>query len=314
MKNIKLSTIQPLSTPNSKHSKVSPAPAVKVLLVLAVLASGALLPFTVQAQNYYPDYPAPLNHLNYPETPLQGGAYPMYNSGASGGAVYQTNPIYQSPSYTNIPPIQTVNPQNSTQLARVISATPIVAQKDNYVDVCAPGQVVRPNPTGGGALLGAVAGGLIGNSIGGYGRYDHWGNYHYRNNGAGAAIGAIGGALVGNSIEAQNNPSYYRPPQCYTQNNARPVVSGYNVQYELNGQIYSTQTLYHPGEWLSIQDLNKVKGSTLNGYGVSSGSNAVRTTPVRPQAQPRAVPVPRAPRLANPSVYESLDDNEELVE
>ncbi|MEO7129346.1 MAG: glycine zipper 2TM domain-containing protein, partial [Rhodoferax sp.] len=81
---------------------------------------------------------------------------------------------------------------SAQEVGRVISSTPVVQQVAIPHQVCGSGQVVTQAPTtGAGAVIGAIAGGVMGNAIGaGSGRA------------AATAIGALGGAVVGNSIEA----------------------------------------------------------------------------------------------------------------
>ena len=68
-----------------------------------------------------------------------------------------------------------------------------------------------------GTVVGAIAGGLIGNAVSGH------------NRGAGTAIGAVGGAVIGNRIAAGSNQPC---PDGYYAYDDGAVVSGYESQYQ----------------------------------------------------------------------------------
>ncbi|SEQ62307.1 glycine zipper 2TM domain-containing protein [Giesbergeria anulus] len=127
--------------------------------------------------------------------------------------------------------------------ARVISSTPIVQQVAVPQQVCQDQTIATaPRTTGGGAVLGAIAGGAAGNTIGGgTGRA------------AATAIGLIGGALLGNQIEGQGRPPQYQEVQrCTTETFYENRTVGYNVLYEYAGHQYTTRTDRDPGGWISV--------------------------------------------------------------
>ncbi|MDR1968042.1 MAG: glycine zipper 2TM domain-containing protein [Burkholderiaceae bacterium] len=111
--------------------------------------------------------------------------------------------------------------------ARVLSAQPVTQQVP--VSDCR----AQP-PTGGGAAVGALAGGLAGSQIG------------RGNNGqiAGTMIGAIGGAILGNAVEANQSRG------CATRY-AQQVI-GYDVMYEYAGRQYVTRMGSPPGRWVQV--------------------------------------------------------------
>ncbi|QIL80900.1 glycine zipper 2TM domain-containing protein [Diaphorobacter sp. HDW4A] len=131
---------------------------------------------------------------------------------------------------------------------RVLSATPVIQQVAIPQQVCGSDYVYsRRQPTGGGALLGAIVGGLAGSAIGGgSGRV------------AATAIGAMGGSIVGNQVEA-GPPGYYPVQRCGTQTSYESRTVGYDVTYEYAGRRYTTRTDYQPGAWipLSVQPTNQ---------------------------------------------------------
>lgn len=125
---------------------------------------------------------------------------------------------------------------------RVLSSSPITQQVAVPQQVCSDQQVaVAPRPSGAGAVVGAIAGGLLGNAIGGGG-------------GRAAATGAglIGGAMLGNQVEASGPVQYQNLRQCSTQTFYQNRTVGYNVTYEYNGRTYTAQTANPPGKWIAL--------------------------------------------------------------
>ncbi len=129
-------------------------------------------------------------------------------------------------------------PPPGYDMARVVSSTPIVQQVSEPQQVCTSTPVAR-QPSGAGALFGAVAGGVVGNAIGaGSG------------NAAATALGFLGGAALGDRVEASNSPSYVQ--DCTTQLVTRGV-SAYNVVYEYAGKQYNVVLSSDPGPTLAVQ-------------------------------------------------------------
>lgn len=131
----------------------------------------------------------------------------------------------------------------------VISATPVVQQVTVPKQVCTTSTVQYVQPSGGGALLGAVVGGALGNQFG-------------RGDGRAVAtvIGALGGGIVGNQIEAQNYPGYatqHAGQSCHTQNTIENRTVAQNVLYEYAGQRYTVQMPatgdFRPGVRIALQ-------------------------------------------------------------
>jgi uncharacterized protein YcfJ len=131
----------------------------------------------------------------------------------------------------------------------VISATPVVQQVTVPKQVCTTSSVQYVQPSGGGALIGAVVGGALGNQFG-------------RGDGRAVAtvIGALGGGIVGNQIEAQNYPGYatqHAGQSCHTQNTVENRTVAQNVLYEYAGQRYTVQMPatgdFRPGVRIALQ-------------------------------------------------------------
>ncbi len=132
--------------------------------------------------------------------------------------------------------------QTQEVVGKVISSTPVSVQVPVQTQVCGTTPVAVQQPTsGGGALLGAIAGGAIGNALGG---------------GAGKALataaGVVGGAMVGNSVEASGNTQVVNAQQCALQT-AYQNQTLYNVVYEYADKQYSVQMPVDPGQTIRLQ-------------------------------------------------------------
>lgn len=128
------------------------------------------------------------------------------------------------------------------EMGRVLSATPIHQQFAVPQQVCGNETIYSGgrNPSGAGAVLGAIAGGAAGNAIGGgSGRA------------AATAIGILGGAVLGNSIEA-GRPGYDTVQRCTTETYYENRVVGYDVTYEYAGRQYTVRTQDDPGGWIPL--------------------------------------------------------------
>jgi uncharacterized protein YcfJ len=97
----------------------------------------------------------------------------------------------------------------------------------------------------GGAAIGGVAGGILGNQVGkGHGRE------------AATAVGAVVGALAGNHIGNQGawGPGETREVRrCQAVNDVEQRLTGYRVDYDYRGQTYSTFMTQDPGQVLPVR-------------------------------------------------------------
>jgi uncharacterized protein YcfJ len=99
----------------------------------------------------------------------------------------------------------------------------------------------------GGALLGGVAGALLGSQVGsGHGKQ------------AATAVGAVVGAFTGDNLANGNAPAAAgtvprEVQSCHTVNEQQTRVSGYRVNYEYRGQHYTTLTHRDPGPSLQVR-------------------------------------------------------------
>jgi len=133
---------------------------------------------------------------------------------------------------------------------RVISSTPVIQQVAVPRQVCnnQPMVVQQPN-SGAGAVIGTIAGGLLGNQFG-----------HGNGRAAATVVGAIGGAGVGNSIEASGNSTVQNAQQCSTQTFYENRTVGYNVTYEYAGREHTVQLPQDPGPTIRL-DLTPMAGA-----------------------------------------------------
>ena len=133
----------------------------------------------------------------------------------------------------------------------MVSATPVTGSVAAPRQDCFQGeQIVQRQPSGAGAVIGAIAGGVISNQFGhGFGRA------------AATGLGAVAGSAIGNNVEANANPPTSVPVRrCRTVNGYESRVIGYDVVYEYNGQRYTTRLPSDPGPRLAID----IQGIDLN--------------------------------------------------
>jgi len=132
---------------------------------------------------------------------------------------------------------------HAQEVGRVISSTPIIQQVAVPRQVCTQNQVVSPGQkSGAGALMGAIAGGAIGNNVGqGFGRD------------AATMLGLIGGALLGDKVEGSPAPEVRHVQNCTNQVFYENRTTAYNVIYEFAGKQYSVQMPQDPGPSVRLQ-------------------------------------------------------------
>lgn len=99
----------------------------------------------------------------------------------------------------------------------------------------------------GGAVIGGLAGAIIGNQVGkGNGRT------------AATALGAVVGAITGDRLDNRdNNARYEETPReikrCRTVDGWQTRINGYRVTYEYRGQQYTTWMNDNPGKTLPVR-------------------------------------------------------------
>jgi len=131
---------------------------------------------------------------------------------------------------------------NAQEVGKVISSVQVIQQVAVPRQVCSQEQVaVQPNKSGAGAAMGAIAGGAIGNQIGG-------------GSGKAAAtmLGIFGGAILGDKIEGAPAPQTQTVQNCTVQNSIENRLMGYKVTYEFNGKQYTVQLPQDPGPTIKL--------------------------------------------------------------
>lgn len=142
-----------------------------------------------------------------------------------------------------------VKGSSGPEYAQVLGVQPVNEQIKTPREVCKDVAVTRQKPVKDqhqiiGSVLGAVAGGLLGNQVGG---------------GNGKKVmtvaGAVGGGYAGNKVQEnmQNNDTYTTTQtKCSTVNDISNKVVGYDVKYQLNGQTGQVRMDRDPGPQIPV--------------------------------------------------------------
>src|SRR3989338_5242854 len=130
-----------------------------------------------------------------------------------------------------------------TDTARVISSTPIYERISEPKRECwtETVQVTPKERSIGGAVVGGVAGGLLGSQVGGGGGRK-----------VATAAGGIIGAVVGDRVANPDQPRSEQVERCREVQTSREVIKGYNVTYRYNGRDVTTTLPYQPGSTLRV--------------------------------------------------------------
>jgi hypothetical protein len=135
---------------------------------------------------------------------------------------------------------------------------------------------VQQQKSGAGALIGAIAGGAMGNAVGG-------------GNGKAAAtmIGLMGGAILGDQIEGAPQSQFQNVQRCGVQNFYENRTVAYNVVYEFSGKQYSVQMPQDPGPTIRLQ-ISPVGSSPATNPPVVAYQPPVYIQPTRVVVLPQA--------------------------
>nr|WP_256737570.1 glycine zipper 2TM domain-containing protein [Pseudomonas sp. dw_358] len=153
----------------------------------------------------------------------------------AGGAVATYSLVKNNgPDYADVLAVEPVNQQIKTprQECKDVQVTRRRAVQDQH-------QVV-------GSVLGAVAGGLLGHQVGGG-----------RGNTLATVAGAVGGGYAGNKVQEhmQNGDTYTTTQtRCNTVNDISDKVVGYNVKYQLKGQVGQVRMDRDPGAKIPVNE------------------------------------------------------------
>jgi uncharacterized protein YcfJ len=134
--------------------------------------------------------------------------------------------------------------------ARVTRVTPRMEQVNRPREECRTEYVqvpVQQQRSGGGSVLGGIAGAIIGNQVGdGSGRV------------AATAAGAIAGTMIGDRVQNNNAPQGQRVQeqavrQCRMVDGYETRTVGYDVTYDYHGQSYTSMMSYDPGQRVRVR-------------------------------------------------------------
>lgn len=148
----------------------------------------------------------------------------------------------QAPSRSR--PVERMAAPHDGDRGTVVSVTPIVQQVASPQRVCRDEPVaVQRQPSGAGALIGAIAGGALGHAIGtGGGRA------------AATALGVFGGAVIGNNLEGEGSGAPMQSARrCAEHSVYEERTVAYSVVYEYAGRHYTTQMRRDPGRYVQVQ-------------------------------------------------------------
>ncbi|MGC3984108.1 MAG: glycine zipper 2TM domain-containing protein [Pseudorhodoferax sp.] len=179
----------------------------------------------------------------------------------------------------------------ATEYGTVVSKTAVYSQVAVPVQQCVQqDQVGRAQPSGAGALIGALVGGGAGNLIG-----------HGGGRALATGVGVLAGAITGNRVEADGAPTVVTPVQtCQQAQRVENRLVGFDVVYDYNGQRYSTRLASDPGDHVplavSVAPANAVLPPAPVAYGTTTVLPAVAVAPApvvvqRPWAAPVGVEV-----------------------
>lgn len=146
------------------------------------------------------------------------------------------------------------------EYAEVVSVTPITENIKTPREECRDKVVTRQEPVKdthkiAGTVIGAVAGGLLGDAIGGGGK-----------NTAAKIAGAAAGGYAGNKTQEtmQRNDTYQTTQrECNTAYDVSENTVGYNVKYRIGDTQGEVRMDHDPGDTIPLQDgkLALVRGS-----------------------------------------------------
>jgi uncharacterized protein YcfJ len=167
------------------------------------------------------------------------------------------------------------------ETGRVITSTPIIQQVAVPRQVCTNSQVAtQGQKSGAGALMGAIAGGTVGNSVGaGSGRT------------AATMLGVLGGAILGDKVEGAPAPEVRTVQNCTNQVFYENRTTGYHVVYEFAGKQYTVQMPTDPGPTVRLQ-ITPVAAPPVTTYPASPVGTPIPPPPagVMPVPPPGSAP------------------------
>lgn len=178
---------------------------------------------------------------------------------------------------------------NAQEVGQVLSRSAVYQQVAVPRQTCTPTPVVVQSSSGGGALMGAIAGGAMGNAVG---------------DGSGRAlatmIGIVGGAMVGDRIEGTGQAYVQNTTTCSTQTAYENRLVGYDVVYEYAGKRYNVQLPQDPGPTISLQISPSVQGLRSEALPPLQRTTVINTAP-------QVVYLPATAYRTQPPIYTYVD-------
>lgn len=173
---------------------------------------------------------------------------------------------------------------SADEIGKVISSVPMVQAVAVPRQVCKTETVAVQAPkSGAGAVLGAIAGGVVGHALGdGGGRA------------AATMIGMVGGTVLGDHMEKPGDAQVQAIQRCETQHIVENQIKGYRVTYEYAGKHYVVEWPTDPGPSIALQVMPRASNNPDLGTpysGVQPGSLPVNTPVYTPVSAPVSAPV-----------------------
>jgi len=140
---------------------------------------------------------------------------------------------------------------NKPKVAEVVVAKEVYETVVTPREQCADVQVQQQAPVKdehrvAGTAIGAVAGGLLGSTIGGG-----------KGKTAATVVGAVGGGYAGNQVQKgmqQRDVTTVTERRCQTVQDKSQKLVGYNVTYRLEGKQGQVRLSFKPGPTLPVKD------------------------------------------------------------
>ncbi len=144
-------------------------------------------------------------------------------------------------------------PQPTPSFARVIGVNPIeeiieIPREECHDEIVTHTEPVKDKHQMTGIISGALIGGILGHQVGD-GRGKDLATV------AGAAAGAYGGKKTQQKIQ-QSRTWTTTEQRCETVTDTRVKIRGYNVRYEINGQLATVRMDYDPGKRIPLNNGN----------------------------------------------------------
>jgi uncharacterized protein YcfJ len=164
----------------------------------------------------------------------------------------------QAETYTDTARVRSAEPQyENTSLPRQECTSQWISEPDGRGNRERQGRPMSQERQYGGAILGGLAGGVVGHQFGG-------GNGKDAATALGVVLGAMAGDKMANHDHAgQYDNARYEPAQhamqqrevqrCHTVYDAQTRLTGYRVAYDYRGQSYTTFMRSNPGSNLSVR-------------------------------------------------------------